>query len=215
MGFWGDFGKIILKEAEKSYKKKREDLKRQEEQEQATATFDSMEEMVQAAENGNIDAIEELATISLSQMDFDEAVYWGRKGAIVQNAWCMHVLGEVAFHQRDFYTAEQWFTRNININAYPLSAVELGTIYLNLQEIPEVRTDIDRAEYYFQLALKWDSSNPEAAYGLITCMLAKEEYGDDPEYLRSLLKLACRSENHEIKEQAREMLNDLESAMRS
>lgn len=170
--------------------------------------------MTQAAENGNIDAIEEMTTIALNQMDFDEAIYWGRKGATVQNAWCMHVLGEVAFHQRNFDTAEQWFLRNINVNAYPLSALEMGFLNLNAQDFPELHTDIDKAEYYFQLALKWDSSSAEAAYGIVTCMLAKEEYGDDPEYLRKLLKLACRSENREIKEQAREMLNDLETAMR-
>lgn len=92
--------------------------------------------------------------------------------------------------------------------------VELGTIYLNPQEFPELRTDIDRAEYYFQLALKWDRSNAEAAYELITCMLVKEEYGDDPKYLRRLLRLACRSENREIREQAQEMLSDFEAAIR-
>ena len=104
--------------------------------------------------------------------------------------------------------------RNINVNAYPLSAVELGTIYLNPQEFPELPTDIDRAEYYFQLALKWDRSNAEAAYGIITCMLAKEEFGDDPEYLRKLLRIACRSENREIREQAQNILSDFEAAMR-
>ena len=214
MGFLSDLGKIILTEAEKAREKKRQEEEKIRQQEQAMQTFANINEMAQAAENGDIDAIEEMATIALSQMDFDDAVYWGRKGAIVQNAWCMHVLGEVAFHQRNFDTAEQWFLRNINVNAYPLSAVELGTIYLNPQDFPELRTDIDRAEYYFQLALKWDSSNAEAAYGLVTCMLAKEEYGDDPEYLRKLLRIACRSENREIREQAREMLNDLEEAMR-
>ena len=81
--------------------------------------------LIQAANSGDIGAIEELAENYFLQTDYQNATYWARKGAQNDNCGCLFILGEIAAMQRNFYDAEQCFMRNMNVNGDIESACEL------------------------------------------------------------------------------------------
>ena len=168
-----------------------------------------LSELKNAAANGDMDAIEELATLYFNQMDYQNASYWAREGATVNDAWCLHLLGTIARDQRNFHEAEQWYSRNININGDSMSASNLGFIYFNPNDEPDMPKDLDRAEYYFQLALKKDNSNSEAAFGLGICLLNHDNV--DMNRVKSLLQTAYRNGTGEVKDAAQDLLRDIQN----
>ena len=170
-------------------------------------------ELKDAAANGDMDAIEELSALYFNQMDYQNASYWAREGAAVHNAWCLHLLGTIARDQRNFREAEQWYSRNININGDSLSASNLGFIYLNPNDEPDMPKDLDRTEYYFQLSMKKDNQNPEAAFGLAICILNHDNV--DMNQVKSLLQITYRNGTGEVKDAAQDLLRDIQNNERS
>ena len=168
-----------------------------------------LRELKNAAANGDMEAIEELATLYFNQMDYQNASYWAREGAAVNDAWCLHLLGTIARDQRNFREAEQWYSRNININGDSMSASNLGFIYFNPNDEPDMPKDLERAEYYFQLALRKDNSNSEAAFGLGICLLNHDNV--DMNQVKSLLQTAYRNGTGEVKDAAQDLLRDIQN----
>ena len=203
MGVWEDLGKSVLQGVVKGIDdyQKQKSLQQQHNQSQ---NFGGGGRSIQnAAENGDLDAIRDLTIQYYQQGDYQQATRWGRKGATVNDATCLYFLGEIAFAQEDFKSAENFWTRNVNINGDSLSATCLGNLYLNAEVF-------DTAEYFFGLALRSDNSNSEAALGLALCMMNIES--DDFEQIKQLLQLASRSEIYSTRDTAQQLLQQFREA---
>ena len=203
MGVLEDLGKAALQGVVKGI----DDYQKQkslQQQQARSQNFDGGGRSIQsAAENGDLDAIRDLAVTYFQQGDYQQSAYWGRKGATVNDATCLYLLGEVAFAQEDFKSAENFWTRNLNVNGDSLSATCLGNMYLNAEIF-------DDAQYMFELALRSDSSNSEAALGLALCMMNMES--DDVAKVKQLLQLASRSEIYSTRDVANQLLQQMREA---
>lgn len=206
MGFWGDLGKELGKAAIEGVVEGINNSRRtsQVQRQQQTSQFYAQNEnaMLQAAKSGDIEAISTLAVMYFSQGDHRKAGYWARKGAGVNEEACLYILGEIAFQQENYAEAERWFTRNINANGNADSAVVLGNMYC-------LGEDYDNAAGYFQFALRQNRNHPEASLGLANCMLEGDPEDIDLNTLKQLLQNATRSEHAQVRDSARQILNEI------
>ena len=203
MGVLEDLGKAALQGVVKGIEDYQKQKSLQQQQAQSKNFGGGGRSMQSAAENGDLDAIRELAVTYFQQGDYQQSAYWARKGATVNDATCLYLLGEVAFAQEDFKAAENFWTRNLNVNGDSLSATCLGNMYLNAEIF-------DDAQYMFELALRSDSSNSEAALGLALCMMNMES--DDVAKVKQLLQLASRSEIYSTRDVANQLLQQMREA---
>lgn len=203
MGVLEDLGKVALQGVVKGL----EDYQKQKSLQQQQARSQNFDgggrSMQSAAENGDLDAIRDLAVTYFQQGDYQQSAYWARKGATVNDATCLYLLGEIAFAQEDFKSAENFWTRNVNVNGDSLSATCLGNLYLNAEIF-------DDAQYMFEFALRSDNSNSEAAFGLALCMMNNDS--DDVAKVKQLLQLASRSEIYSTRDAANQMLQQMREA---
>lgn len=204
MGFWGDLGKEIGKAAiqgiaegiEKSQQRQAE----QERQEFIREFIAHEQEIQSAGEQGDLDAIQMLTSVYYRQGDYQQAAYWGRKGAAFDDELCLYLMGEIAFAQGDYRAAENFFSRNVNTHSNTLSATALGNMYLQAENIPQ-------AAYYLEFALRRDNSNGEAAVGLAACLLSEDD--PDLDKVEQLLQIATRSDNKGTRDGAQQMLQQI------
>lgn len=203
MGAFEDLGKAALQGLVKGIDNYQKQKSLQQQQSQSQNFGGSGRSMQAAAENGDIDAISDLAVTYFQQGDYQQSAYWARKGATVNDATCLYLLGEIAFAQEDFKAAENFWTRNVNVNGDSLSATCLGNLYLNAEIF-------DDAQYMFELALRSDNSNSEAALGLALCLINNNS--DDVAQVKQLLQLAARSEIYSTRDAANQMLQQMRAA---
>lgn len=197
---------------EKSIKEQEQQKKNQQRQEEAKFWAENEQELIQAANAGDLDAIKILTVNYFKQTDYENAVYWGRKGAAVNDDTCLFILGEIAVNQENFAVAEKFFMRNINVNADANSASELGFLYLNPADNPNFPKDIERAATLFNFALQQNSTHPDASYGLAIYLMNQENY--DIEKFKQLLQQATRSENASVKNDAQQALQNIQEEER-
>ena len=119
-----------------------------------------------AANAGNIDAIQELMMTYFNQMDYNNAKMWAKKGAANNDALCLHILGEIARIGKKYDESIQWFQRNVQINSFAKSASELGCILMNFEDDPKCPKDTFRAKGLFEFALQDDNTDGDAWFGL-------------------------------------------------
>lgn len=162
-----------------------------------------------AANAGNIDAIQELMMTYFNQMDYNNAKKWAKKGAANNDALCLHILGEMALLTQNWNEAIQWFQRNVQINSFGLSAAELGSIFMNAEDDPRKPTDIPRAKGLFELALQENSEFGDAWAGLGYTYLASEN-GPDLATAKQCLQKALQFGAPETKQGARDLLKTIE-----
>ena len=205
MGFLGDLGKAFVTGALEGLN---DSLQKQSGKNKIPQIeYQNEAELEKYAQNGNIDAIGEMATIYFNQMDFDNATYWAKKGAAYNDGWCLHLLGRIAYNRGNFGEAENWYIRNVNINDYSLSGTELGFMYLNLGDDPNLISDMDKAYYYFQKAYKSNSFNGDAALGLALCLINQND--SDGNEIKRLLQVAKRNATGDNKDLAQQFLNEI------
>lgn len=205
MGFFGDMLETIGGAMQKV----------QEEQE-IKHTIDSMseDELIEAANSGawySMYALNRLADEYFLQMDYQNAEFWSRKGVREHDPECLYRLGQIAFQQQKFKEYEDWHLRNINLNSDPNSASELGFLYLNFSDNPELPTDMEKASDYFNFALRQNPKHPEASYGLV-CWVLKMDAVDDfgMTDFKRLLENATHSSLATIRDDAESILQDIE-----
>ena len=203
MGVLEDLGKAALQGVVKGIEDYQKQKSLQQQQAQSKNFGGGGRSMQSAAENGDLDAIRELAVTYFQQGDYQQSAYWARKGATVNDATCLYLLGEIYFAQEDFKTAENFWTRNVNVNGDSLSATCLGNLYLNAEIF-------DDAQYMFELALRNNNSNSEAAFGLAVCMMNNNS--DDVGKIKQLLQVAARSELYTIRDAANQILQQMREA---
>ena len=158
-----------------------------------------------AANAGNMDAIQEMMMTYFNQGDYRDAQKWAKKGAASNDALCMHILGEIAMLSHNYQEAVRWFQRNVQINSFGLSASELGIILLNTDDDPAKPKDIFRAKGLFELALQEDPEYGDAWAGLGVAYLASDEDADMSKAKQCLQK-ACELGSPETKKGAQELL---------
>ena len=71
----------------------------------------------------------------------------------------------------------------------------------------------DDAQYMFELALRSDNSNSEAALGLALCLINNDS--DDVAQVKQLLQIAARSELYSTRDAANQMLQQMREAENS
>lgn len=201
MDVWQDLGKAVAQGVAQGI----DNYQKQKNQQQAELqNFSANEHDIRnAAENGDLDAVQYLTIMYYKQGDYQNAAYWGRKGAAVDDDTCLYMMGEIAFACEDYKSAANFWTRNINVNGDSLSATCLGNLYLNAD-------DYSNAEYYFDFALSRDNSNTEAALGMALCKLN----GDNPDLnqIEQLLQVASRSELFSTRDAAKQILQQIREA---
>ena len=211
MGFLEELGKVAVQSVAKGIAKGiQASTEREAAQRRQAARNSSADERAaqQAAENGDLDAIQYLATNAYEQNDYQNAIYWAEKGAAFDDEICLYVLGDSAYSIGDHRTAESAFIRNVNVNGNSLSATSLGYIYFEAK-------DIDNAAHYFELALRADENNGEAALGFVNCVLdvAGKNNADPLETMQNIkpfLQIAARSQNYQTREGARQLLQQVQ-----
>ena len=206
MGVLGDIGKELAIAALEGAQKglKNYEVERHE---KAIQQFTTVQQMENAARNGNIDAIQEMATMYFNRNDLENAANWALEGAEVNDAWCMHLIGAIMSQVGRYGDAAQWYSKNINVNNYSMSASNLAFLYMNVQEDPDMEADMASAEYYFKMAYNMDSLNPEAAFGLALCYL--NSGNGNMNQIKALFQQAYRDGTGEIKHGAQELLNEI------
>ena len=204
MGFLGELGKEIGTAALQGIAEGLEKSKKQREAQEwqdITREFIAHEREIQSeGEKGDLDAIQMLTTVYYRQGDYQQAAYWGRKGAIANDEICLYIMGEVAYAQGDYDSAANFFERNMNTNGNVLSATALGNMNLQAE-------NFEQAAYYFEFALRRDNSNGEAAMGLAGCLMNTED--PDLDAVEQLLQIATRSENQATRDGARNSLQQI------
>ena len=163
-----------------------------------------------AAEDGNLDAIQYLATNAWKQQDYQNAIYWAKKGAEFDDEICLYLLGDSSYSIGDRRTALNAFIRNVNVNGNSLSATSLGIVCFQ-------EKDLDNAAHYFELALRADENNGEAALGLASCVMTfAEQNNADPletfDAAKPLLQIAARSQNYQTREESKGLLRKIQEA---
>lgn len=203
MGVWEDLGKAALQGVAKGLENYQNQKNLQQKQAQLQNFTANEQAMQNAAENGDLDAIRELVIAYYQQGDYQNAAYWARKGATVNDATCLYLLGEIYFAGEDYQSAANFWTRNVNANGDSLSATCLGNLYLNSE-------DYETASYYFDIALRRDNSNAEAALGSALCNLNSENA--DFNRIEQLLRIASRSELYSTRDAANQLLQQINEA---
>ncbi|MBR0261741.1 MAG: hypothetical protein IJQ85_08115 [Selenomonadaceae bacterium] len=206
MGALEDLGKSALQSFAEGFAKAHEKRKREEAEQnflEGMREFMAHEREIQEeAEKGNLDCIQMLTGVYYRQGEYQKAAYWGRKGASFDDATCLYLMGEIAFAQEDYNSADKYFTRNVNVNGDPLSATALGNMYLGIK-------DYSNAQYYFDFAFRRDKSNSEAAFGLAVCKMETEDpYLED---IEELMQIAARSDNHSTRDAAQQILQQIQA----
>lgn len=204
MGFFGELGKELGKAAIQGIadgiEKSQQQRANQERQEFMQQFIAHESEIKAAGENGDLECIQILTGVYYRQGDYQQAAYWGRKGASFDDSLCLYLMGEIAFAQGDYNSAESFFSRNINVNGDTLSATALGNMYLQAQ-------NYGQAAYYFDFALRRDKSNSEAAFGLALCKMEdKDMYLED---IEELMQIAARSDIHSTRDAAQQILQQI------
>ena len=207
MGFlgetFGNMGKIAVEE----WKKFQAEQARK--QQIGSMREDELVEVANA-----IYAANRLANDYLLQMDYQNAEFWARKGVREHNPESLFLLGVIASQQGNFGKCEQWHLQNVNFNSDADSASELGFLWLNPSENPELPTDLEKAKYYFDFALKQNSKHAEASYGLVLWLLMSDSL-DESDYsemsrFKELLRNATHSAQATIRDDAENILQDVE-----
>lgn len=204
MGLLGELGKELGKAAlqgiaqgiEKSQQRQAE----QERQDFIREFMTHENEIKAMGEQGDIDAIQMCTSVYYRQGDYQQAAYWGRKGAAFDDELCLYLMGEIAYAQGDYRAAENFFSRNVNMHSNSLSATALGNMYLQAEAL-------EQAAYYFDFALQQDNSNGEAAIGLASCLLSDND--PDLDAVEQLLQIATRSSNKGTRDGARNLLQQI------
>ena len=212
MGVWGDIGKELgkavitgaIQGAAQAMQQNNQNFARSNNNYNNNYNNNNDSALIQAANNGDIDAIEEVAARYFLQVDYQNAIYWARQGAQSNSSVCLFILGEIAFTQNDFYAAEQFFMRNVNVNSHIDSANELGFLYLRDDTGMQ---DIEKAFYYFNFVLQQDQNQPEAAYGIALCLIEADT--PDVNLVENLLRVATNSENATIRNEAQQILREI------
>ena len=200
MGILEELGKAALQGVAKGIEQHQKQQALQQQQAQMQ-NFAANEQAIQnAAANGDFEAVQCLAIMYYKQGDYQNSVYWARKGASVDDDVCLYLLGEIAFNNGDYKSAENFLKRNISVNGNIFSAILLGNMYINAN-------DLDTAEYYFDFAFRRDNSNADAAFGLAFCMTKEEN--PDLDRMEQLLQIATRSDNIEKRDGSRQLLQQI------
>lgn len=168
------------------------------------------EELKIAAENGDPDAICELVNFYFADEDFDNAEKFARKGAAENDSFCVHILGVIAQRQKNYSEAINCYEKNIMLNDYGLSASNLGFLYMNLEDDPNIETDREKAERLFRFALKQDETNGDAALGLALGLIDSKDEENISE-IEELLEKAVEHGDGEISEIAESLLEEIKN----
>ncbi len=158
----------------------------------------------------DIKTIEDRVVYHFNRMEYDEARNWALEGVQINNDVCLYFLGVIAEKVGRFDEAVEWFTRNVNVNNDSDSAAELGAIFFNMDDNPNMPTDRGKAEYYLDYALRLNNKNGMAALSLALCKLANDS--TDLNELRRLLNIAYNNSEGETKRTAKKFLDDLNSS---
>ena len=203
VGVLGDLGKALgqaaIEGAVKGLQKGLQNVDDQRHQ-RALEGIETIQQMENAASNGNVDAIQEMAAMYFNKMDYENAAYWALEGAAINDGYCMHLCGAIASQTGNYGDAQQWYVRNINVNNYSLSASNLGWLFMNVNDDPNIETSIADAEHYFKIAVKADSFNSEGALGLAICYSNSGNVNINQ--IKSLLQTAYNYGTGEVKHTA-------------
>lgn len=200
MGFLGELGKAALQGAIEGLEESQKKQAMRERQEFMREFMAHEREIQAAGEQGDLDAIQILTSNYYRQGEYQQAAYWGRKGASFDDAICLYLMGEIAYAQEDYQSAANFFERNVNVNGDNLSATALGNMYMQAE-------NYSQAAYYFDFALRHNKSNAEAAFGLGVCKMETEDpYLED---IEELMQIAARSDNHSTRDAAQQILQQI------
>lgn len=166
----------------------------------------NVDHLIQAVQQGDVRALEELVVFYFNRMEYEEAREWALEGVQVDNDVCLHYLGVIAENTGRFDEAIRWYAKNVNVNEDSMSATNLGCIYLNMNDDPNMPTDREKAEYYLDYAYRRDGSNGMAALGLALCKLANDNI--DANEFEHLLNVAYNNTSGELKTTAKRLLDD-------
>ena len=158
----------------------------------------------------DIKMLEERVLYHFNRMQYDKARSWALEGVQINNEVCLYFLGIIAEKNGRFDEAVEWFTRNVNVNNDSDSAAELGAIFFNMDDNPNMPTDRGKAEYYLDYALRLNNKNGMAALCLAMCKLANDS--TDLDELRQLLNIAYNNSEGETKRTAKKFLDDINAA---
>lgn len=162
-----------------------------------------------AANAGNMDAIQELMMTYFNQGDYREAQKWAKKGAGSNDALCLHILGEMARINENFNESIQWFQRNVQINSFGKSASELGCILMNFDDNPKCPKDTFRAKGLFEFALQDDNTDGDAWFGLAVAHMDDED-AKDFSVIKQCFQNAYKYGSPEIKNMAQALLKSIQ-----
>lgn len=209
MGLAGDLGKAFLEGVvEGVVDGVQEAQRKQERQNQLNAMKEFAEkesEIQEAANNGDLEAIQILASVYFKQGDAEKATYYAGKGAQVDDETCLYVLGSLAYQREDYKSAENFFLRSIRVNGDEPSAVALGEMYFSAE-------DYQKAEHFYRIAFRRNNSNNYVAFAIACCMLYNENNNFNE--IRELLKVASWSSNPSISGQAQELMGVVDEKQR-
>lgn len=169
-----------------------------------------LEELKIAAENGDINAVCELVNFYFADEDFENAEKFALKGVPENDSFCVHILGVIAQRQKKYSQAINYYEKNIMLNDYGLSASNLGFLYMNLEDDPNIETDREKAERLFKFALKQDETNGDAAFGLALKLIDSKDEENISE-IEELLENAIENGEGEISEIAENLLEEIKN----
>ena len=158
------------------------------------------DDLVQKAQNGETWTIGLLAEGYLAVGETAEAYRWAEEGLANNDGSCLRVMGLLALQNGDYNAAENYFAKNVRANDDVDSAVQLGYMYLRVENIAQ-------ATRYFKIALRGDSSHPEAAFGLASCI--SNDKDSDLDQIEYLIRIATQSDDFEIREAAKKLLQQI------
>lgn len=141
--------------------------------------------VVKKAENGNVEAMMELASKENSNKNYSKAAYWYEKSAQKGDSYAMYSLGDLYEYgnlgTKDIEKAIQWYEKSAQ-KKYPQAMEKLGYIYYNGED-KVLAEDYEKATYWWELA--YNSEVPDA--GLSQTYLPNLIYSYDI-YLKNLEK---------------------------
>lgn len=158
----------------------------------------------------DLKTIEDRVVYHFNRMEYDEAREWALEGTQINSDICLYYLGIIAEKNGRFAEAVDWLTRNVDVNKDSDSAAELGAIFFNMDDNPNMPTDRGKAEYYLDYALRLNNTNGMAALLLAMCKLANDS--TDLDELRQLLNIAYNNSEGETKRTAKRLLDDINAA---
>lgn len=129
------------------------------------------------------DAYFALANLYLRQYEIDSAIAMMRaiRGKMKKSSRVTHMLGRIALARNDKAQARAQF----------LAAIEAGSripqLYVDMAELETERKEVDLAEFYFSVALRYDPYNEDALYGIALSRFYKTTPTDAIKFLESKL----------------------------